>query len=87
MPARPEQEKSLDEELEALRAREKELSEKLEGGEDFGETFWELELIRSEIEERIAQIPSSGAQGMIGDGTTGASRGPEPERWRNKKED
>ena len=56
MSARPEQEESLNEQLEALRAREKELSEKLESAEDFGETFWQLEQVRNEIEERIAKI-------------------------------
>jgi hypothetical protein len=87
MSARPEQEESLDEQLEAFRAREKELSEKLEGGKDFGKTFWQLEQVRNKIKERIAQIPSSGAQGMTGESSIRAKRGLEPDRWRDKKED
>lgn len=87
MSARPEQEERLDEQLGALKAREKELSEKLEGGENFGKTFWQLEEVRNEIKERIAQIPSSGAQGMTGEGSIRARRGLEPDRWKDKKED
>lgn len=87
MSTTPEQEESLDEQMEALRAREKELSEKLERGEDYGKTFWELEEVRNEIEEKVYQIPSSGAQGMTGEASRRARRGPETDRWRDKQKD
>lgn len=42
----------------------------------------QLEGIREKIEEKISQIPSSGAQGMTGETSRNANRGPETDRWR-----
>lgn len=85
MATRSEQEERLGEQgqLDALRARERKLSEKLKSGEDYGKTFWELEEVGNEIEEKISQIPSSGAQGMTGEASRKARRGPEADRWRD----
>ena len=81
-----EDERDILKDIAILRDRKTEIVKKLDEEINFGENFQERENIINEIRELELLIPSSGEQGMTGEGTIKFSRGPEVGRFRKKEQ-